>query len=165
MPYSARSPSEFLHFTRKERKIAISLQQYDLSPQSVVRRCRTCFSSVPAVKKFSFKNSRCRTADTLEKPVVHHHAISRFFHFQDGGCLPSWIFEIEIFNSHPLQRHVLQMDCVVQNWRQRWLSDIGAALPWLAHAQASCCSCTQRCMWDRSNEAFMSRAATYAGLK
>jgi len=66
---------------------------------------------------------------------------------------------------HPLQRHVLQMDCVVQNWRQRWLSDIGAALPWLAHAQASCCSCTQRCMWDRSNEAFMSRAATYAGLK
>ena len=43
----------------------------------------------------------------LERPVLHHNVISRFFAFQDGGCPPSWIFEIEIFNCHALQRHVL----------------------------------------------------------
>ena len=39
--------------------------------------------------------------------VLHHHAISRFFHFQDGGYRPCLIFEIEIFKSRVLQRHVL----------------------------------------------------------
>jgi len=29
------------------------------------------------------------------------------FDFQDGGCMPSWNFDTEIFNSHALQRHVL----------------------------------------------------------
>jgi len=48
-----------------------------------------------AMKNFNFKNPRWRTADTLERPVVHH--ISRFFDSQVGGCPSSWIFEIVIF--------------------------------------------------------------------
>ena len=39
-----------LCFTRKKRKIAISLHQYDLSPQNVVRWCRTYLSGASPVK-------------------------------------------------------------------------------------------------------------------
>ena len=41
MPYEGRPSSEFLHFTRKTWKIAMSLQQYDLSPQNLARWCTT----------------------------------------------------------------------------------------------------------------------------
>jgi len=41
-------------------------------------------------------------ADTLERPVLHHHEIMHFVDFQDGGCLSSWNFEIEICNSQSL---------------------------------------------------------------
>ena len=62
-----------------------------------------CLSSVPVVKHFSRKNPRWRTAYTIERPVLQHHEISWFFDFQDGGCPPSCIFGIEIFDSCALQ--------------------------------------------------------------
>ena len=60
------------------------------------------------IKDFHFKNPRWRTADTLERPVLHHREILQFVDFQDGGCPSSWNFETEIFNSQSLQRHVLR---------------------------------------------------------
>jgi len=44
-------------------------------------------------------------ADTLERPVLHHHEVRQFVDFQDGGCPSPWNFEIEIFISQSLQRH------------------------------------------------------------
>jgi len=41
-----------------------------------------------------------------ERAVLHHHKTSQFFDFQDGGRLPSWIFEIETSNTmHVLHHH------------------------------------------------------------
>jgi len=57
--------------------------------------------------KNHFKNPRWRTADALERPFLHNHEILQFVDFQDNGCPSSSNFEIEIFNSHALQRHVL----------------------------------------------------------
>jgi len=62
---------------------------------SLTTEKRTYLSSAWAVKKFNFKNPRWWTTNTLERPVLHHHEISRFFDFQDGACLPSGIVEIE----------------------------------------------------------------------
>jgi len=39
--------------------------------------------------------------------MLHNHEILQFVDFQDNGCPSSSNFEIEIFNSHALQRHVL----------------------------------------------------------
>ena len=60
MPYWARSSSEFLHFPRKKSKIAISLRQYELSPQNSARRCTTCLW-IAWLLKFQFQKSK--TAD------------------------------------------------------------------------------------------------------
>ena len=60
-------------------------------------------------RKDNFKNPRWRTADTHERPVLHYRETSRILDFRDGGCTPSWILEIEIFNSRAFERHVLRV--------------------------------------------------------
>jgi len=42
--------------------------------------------------------------------VLRHHEILQFVDFKDGGCPPSLNFEIEIFSSQLLRRHVLRYD-------------------------------------------------------
>jgi len=54
MPYLVRSSSEFLHFTRQTRKIAISLQQYDPSPQIWHDDAERFSSATPMKKKLIF---------------------------------------------------------------------------------------------------------------
>jgi len=52
---SQSSMEFFLHFTRKMRKIAISLQRYVWDPQNLARWRRTCLSSTLSVKSLIFK--------------------------------------------------------------------------------------------------------------
>ena len=82
-------------------KIVISLQQYDLSPQNLVCWCRMCPSSASSFKKFNYKNLRWQIF--FRDPFC---IIMRYYNFSIVK-MAAWNFEIEIFNSHALQRHVV----------------------------------------------------------
>ena len=102
--------SEFFYISlEKTRKIAISLQQFHWSTKLGTMMQNVCLKNTlflrhTPIKKFHFKNPRWRTADTLERPVLHYH---EYCNFQDGGCPSSWNFEIESFDSRLLERHIL----------------------------------------------------------
>jgi len=64
-------------------------------PWNLALWCRMGLPYALAVKKINFKNTTWQTADALEKPILHHHQISWFFDFQDGGRPPFWIFKIK----------------------------------------------------------------------
>jgi len=57
-------------------------------------------------RKTNFKNPRWRTADTLERPVLHHNEILQVFDFQDGAC---WNFEIKILTT----LHFRDVFCII----------------------------------------------------
>ena len=78
------------------RNVAIFLQQYDWCTHIWHDDAEHMSLKCIPVKNFNFKNPKWWTTDTLEWPVLQHHEILQFFDFQDGGCPPSWIFEIEI---------------------------------------------------------------------
>jgi len=46
---------------------------------------------VQAVKILIFKNPRWRMAKVLEKPVLHHYGISRFFAFSLVNAKICWV--------------------------------------------------------------------------
>ena len=80
----------------KREKIVIYLQHYtDL--HKIWHDDAEHLSRARAVKN---QNPRWPTADTFERPVLHHYEMSHFCQY--GCCPPSWIFEMRIFNSRAL---------------------------------------------------------------
>ena len=77
------------------RKIAITLQQYDLSPQTLARSCmmqKMC--EVHDCEKFQLKNARWRTAAILNIEKLQYLRAMQNGFLKRIGCPPSWIFEI-----------------------------------------------------------------------
>jgi len=97
--------SEFLHFTRKTLKITIWLcnSMTDLHKIWHDDAQRVFQVHQPLQFDFNVQNAGgwyaweirfCGSASSTDIAI-------------DGSCPPSWIFEIEIFNSHAHQGHVL----------------------------------------------------------
>jgi len=64
-------------------------------------------SQVRRPLKILFLKSKMADGRYARETVLHNREILQFVDFQDGGCPSSWNFEIEIFNSQSLRRHVL----------------------------------------------------------
>ena len=80
-----RLSSEFLHFTQETEKKSQYLSNSSTDRHKIFHDDAKRVSSAPPIK-IHFNNPRWWTADTLERPILYHHEILQFVHFQDGGC-------------------------------------------------------------------------------
>ena len=71
-----------------------------------------------AVENFNFKNPRWRAAAVLKIGKSRYLMLMQNGSLQRIGRPPSWIFEIEIFNSRALQRHVLNHRACCRRYRK-----------------------------------------------
>ena len=102
-----RLSSVFLHFTQETEKIAISLQQFDRSPQIFFMMTQNV-SQVRRPLKFVLKIQDGGRPIRLRGPFCIIMRYCNLSIFKMAAVRSSWNFEIEVFKSQSLQRHVLR---------------------------------------------------------